>query len=108
MFKIKSDHKPAGDQPKAIKELVAGLRKKHRHQTLLGATGTGKSIFLMQFLIDGLEKGEKCLYAGFEESRDQILRNPKCFGWDLENYEKKGLLKIFVCLHILRQLTKNL
>jgi len=35
IFKLKSKFKPAGDQPKAIKELVAGLKKGKRHQTLL-------------------------------------------------------------------------
>ena len=43
IFKIKGHFKPAGDQPKAIKELVKGLDKGHRFQTLLGATGTGKT-----------------------------------------------------------------
>lgn len=43
IFKIKGHFKPAGDQPKAIKELVRGLGKGHRFQTLLGATGTGKT-----------------------------------------------------------------
>jgi excinuclease ABC subunit B len=42
-FKIKSPHKPAGDQPKAIKALVAGLERGERHQTLLGVTGSGKT-----------------------------------------------------------------
>jgi excinuclease ABC subunit B len=42
-FKIKSDYTPAGDQPKAIKELVAGLKRGERHQTLLGVTGSGKT-----------------------------------------------------------------
>ncbi len=43
VFKIKNDFKPAGDQPKAIKELVEGLRKGKRYQTLLGVTGSGKT-----------------------------------------------------------------
>ncbi len=42
-FKIKSDYKPAGDQPKAIKELVDGVNKGLKHQTLLGVTGSGKT-----------------------------------------------------------------
>ena len=42
-FKIKSKFKPSGDQPKAIKKLVAGLRKSEKHQTLLGITGSGKT-----------------------------------------------------------------
>jgi excinuclease ABC subunit B len=43
IFKLKSDYKPAGDQPKAILELMKGLNKGMRRQTLLGATGTGKT-----------------------------------------------------------------
>jgi excinuclease ABC subunit B len=43
VFKLKSHFKPAGDQPKAISELMAGLEKGMKKQTLLGATGTGKT-----------------------------------------------------------------
>ncbi|RMG79309.1 MAG: excinuclease ABC subunit B, partial [Chloroflexi bacterium] len=42
-FQIVSDFQPMGDQPQAIKALVKGYRNKLRHQTLLGATGTGKT-----------------------------------------------------------------
>ncbi|MBI2109368.1 MAG: excinuclease ABC subunit UvrB [Parcubacteria group bacterium] len=42
-FKIKSTHRPAGDQPQAIKKLVTGLKRGERHQTLLGVTGSGKT-----------------------------------------------------------------
>ena len=43
VFKLKSEYKPDGDQPKAIKDLLEGLKKGFRKQTLLGATGTGKT-----------------------------------------------------------------
>ncbi len=42
-FKIKNEHKPAGDQPKAIKGLVEGVEKGLSYQTLLGVTGSGKT-----------------------------------------------------------------
>src|SRR3989338_2812988 len=42
-FKINNDFKPAGDQPKAIKELLEGLKSGLSHQTLLGVTGSGKT-----------------------------------------------------------------
>jgi excinuclease ABC subunit B len=42
-FKLKSDWSPAGDQPKAIKELTVGFEKGMRYQTLLGVTGSGKT-----------------------------------------------------------------
>ena len=43
MFKLRSEFKPAGDQPAAIKELVNGLLANKKEQVLLGATGTGKT-----------------------------------------------------------------
>src|SRR5713226_2425440 len=42
-FKLVSDYQPAGDQPRAIEQLVEGFRKGKRFQTLMGATGTGKT-----------------------------------------------------------------
>ena len=43
IFKIVSSYSPRGDQPQAIAELVAGLRRGDRHQVLLGVTGSGKT-----------------------------------------------------------------
>ena len=42
-FKISSDFKPTGDQPKAIKELIGGIETSEKFQTLLGVTGSGKT-----------------------------------------------------------------
>jgi excinuclease ABC subunit B len=42
-FELVSKYSPQGDQPAAIKELVQGIRDNKKHQTLLGATGTGKT-----------------------------------------------------------------
>ena len=42
-FVLKSEYSPAGDQPKAIADLLTGLKKGFRHQTLLGVTGSGKT-----------------------------------------------------------------
>ncbi|HEY1015517.1 MAG TPA: excinuclease ABC subunit UvrB [Herpetosiphonaceae bacterium] len=43
-FKVHAPYQPMGDQPAAIEKLVAGVENNLRHQTLLGATGTGKSL----------------------------------------------------------------
>ena len=43
MFEIVSKYKPSGDQPKAIEELVSGIKNNKKYQVLLGATGTGKT-----------------------------------------------------------------
>ncbi len=42
-FKLSSSYKPTGDQPSAIKQLVDGLQKNEKSQTLLGVTGSGKT-----------------------------------------------------------------
>jgi len=54
-FKIKSDFKPAGDQPKAIKALVEGVEKGLNKQTLLGVTGSGKT-FTVANVIQSVQK----------------------------------------------------
>jgi len=55
MFKLKALYKPSGDQPKAIKRLVLGLKKNYRFQTLLGVTGSGKT-FTMANVISHFDK----------------------------------------------------
>ena len=54
-FELVSKYKPSGDQPKAIEELVDGLKKGDDAQTLLGATGTGKT-FTMAKVIEAVQK----------------------------------------------------
>ncbi len=54
-FKIASKFDPQGDQPKAIEALVKGIKEGKRHQTLLGATGTGKT-FTMSNVIKEVGK----------------------------------------------------
>ncbi len=49
-FKIKSDFKPAGDQPGAIKKLVAGTKKNEFNQVLLGVTGSGKTFTMAKII----------------------------------------------------------
>ncbi len=49
-FKLVSDFKPTGDQPEAIKELVEGLQRGDRAQTLLGVTGSGKTFTIANVL----------------------------------------------------------
>lgn len=55
VFKLKSEYKPDGDQPKAISQLLKGLEKGMVKQTLLGATGTGKT-FTMANVIEKWNK----------------------------------------------------
>lgn len=55
MFKLHSDYKPTGDQPKAIEYLSKGIQKGEKFQTLLGVTGSGKT-FTMANIIEKVQK----------------------------------------------------
>ncbi len=52
IFNLTTKFEPAGDQPKAIKELNNGLKKGYRYQTLFGATGTGKTFTAASVIAD--------------------------------------------------------
>ncbi len=54
-FKLVSKYSPTGDQPKAIEELVQGIKDKKKFQVLLGATGTGKT-FTVSNIIEKINK----------------------------------------------------
>jgi excinuclease ABC subunit B len=54
-FDLHSKYSPAGDQPKVIKEITTSIQKGNREQTILGATGTGKT-FMMAKIVDNLQK----------------------------------------------------
>ncbi len=54
-FELKSEYEPAGDQPKAIKSLLDGIKKGYKHQTLLGVTGSGKT-FTGANVINAIQK----------------------------------------------------
>ena len=70
--------------------LIESGFKKDSTNVVVGGSGSGKTIFATQFLIDGLLKGEKCLFVTFEEKKLQFYNNMLKFGWDLSEYEKKG------------------
>jgi circadian clock protein KaiC len=79
---------------KTLDEIVRGGVIKGTSILIAGATGTGKTLLSLQYIFDGLNKGEKCAYFGFEESKEQIIKNAEGFGWNIEEFENKRLLHI--------------
>ena len=51
MFELVSKYKPSGDQPEAIEKLVNGIKNNEKHQVLLGATGTGKTLSIVAIVL---------------------------------------------------------
>ena len=76
--KIKKTHHKEKEKriPTGIKnfdQLIEKGFEKNSINMLVGGAGSGKSIFATQFLIEGMKKGEKCLYVTFEEKKREIL-----------------------------------
>ena len=61
-----------------------------------GATGTGKTLLVTQFIAGGAKNGERSLLFAFEESREQLFRNAQGWGIDFRKWEEEGKLKV-VC-----------
>jgi len=60
---------------------------------LSGTAGTGKSTIAGHFVEAACKRGERALYFAFEESQDQIIRNTRSVGIELETFVKKDLLR---------------
>lgn len=73
MFKLVSEFKPTGDQPKAIDYLVKGINDGKKFQTLLGVTGSGKT-FTMANIIEKTQKPTLVLAHNKTLARTTILR----------------------------------
>lgn len=75
---------------KNFDSLIEGGFERNSTNLIVGSSGSGKSIFTVEFLIEGMKKGEKCLYITFEEGKKEFYSNMLEFGWDLAKYEKEG------------------
>lgn len=90
--------KPKGSPPKRVSSgvpgfdnLVQGGFKDKSINLVVGGPGSGKTIFTLMFLIDGFKKGEPGLYITFEEKKEKLYEDMLSFGWDMAEYERKGL-----------------
>ncbi len=63
--------------------LKGGLRKGWTY-LIKGTPGSGKTIFGLQFLMEGVKRGEKCVYLSFDETAEEIALQAECFGWSLD------------------------
>jgi KaiC/GvpD/RAD55 family RecA-like ATPase len=75
---------------KNFDRLIEGGFEKNSTNLVVGGSGSGKSIFGVQFLVEGIMRGEKCLLVTLEEKKDAFYKNMFELGFDLEKYEKEG------------------
>jgi circadian clock protein KaiC len=76
-------------------DTMLGGKGYYRGTTILvsGTAGTGKSSLAAHMVNASCRRGERCLYFAFEESPQQIIRNMRSIGLNMDQWEKKGLLK---------------
>ncbi len=79
---------------KGLDTLLEGGFIKGSAVLVTGGAGTGKTIFGLQYLWEGLKKGEPGVYITLEEDVEDIKEDARKFGWDFAEYEKKGLFRI--------------
>lgn len=77
-----------------LDEMLGGGFPSNRIILVRGGPGSGKTIFSLQFIVDGIKKAERGIYVTLEEPLNLIKANMALFGWNLEGFEKKGVLKM--------------
>jgi circadian clock protein KaiC len=83
---------------RSIDEMCGGGFFRDSVTLVSGATGTGKTLLVTNFLAGGVEQGERAILFGYEESRGQLFRNASGWGVDFAQMEAEGKLKI-ICLY---------
>jgi len=98
VIKYVYQNSPPPNNPSIIKRIKSGITNldplmeggfREKSITMVsGDAGSGKTIFAMQFLYEGLKNGECCIYLTFEEKKERLYENMAEFGWDFAAFEK--------------------
>src|SRR3989344_2765808 len=76
-----------------LDKLIEGGFVKGSTILVSGGAGTGKTIFSMQYLLEGLKNGENCMFITLEETPEDLVADVARFGWDLQKHvQSKKLL----------------
>jgi len=76
-------------------KLIEGGFVKNSNVLVSGGTGTGKTIFCSQYLVNGASQfDEPGVFVSFEQTTEDIRRDLNVFGWDIEALESSGKLKL--------------
>ncbi len=74
-----------------LDRVVEGGFRPSTSVVVVGASGTGKSTFAMQYIMHGILKGEQGLYITMEEKPEQIMNEAALMGWDMKKHLNKEL-----------------
>ncbi|MDW7730877.1 MAG: ATPase domain-containing protein [Methanolobus sp.] len=78
-----------------LENFMGGGMFRHSSTLLAGNTGTGKTLFGLQFIVEGARKGEPGIISSFEETPEEIRRYASNFGMDIQELEDKDLIRIY-------------
>lgn len=77
-----------------LDKLLFGGFPKGRAYLISGEPGTGKTIFTLQFLLEGARLGEKGIFVTIDEKPEHIIADMEALGWNVREYLENGLLQI--------------
>ena len=60
---------------------------------VMGDPGTGKTTMALQYIYDGLDRGESCIYISIEEDRESLISTAASYGWELQEYIENNKLE---------------
>lgn len=79
----------------ALDEMLGGGLWRGQSMLLAGPSGGGKTTFGLQFVLEGMRRGEPCVYANFQENPSQLASVVHGYGVDVEEATRKGLTFIY-------------
>jgi circadian clock protein KaiC len=77
-----------------IDEMVGGGLPAGSATLVAGPSGSGKTVLGLQFVSEGIRRGERCLYLSFQQSEAQLVARGEAFGWPFGEAVASGLLQI--------------
>lgn len=79
-----------------LDKLLTGGLHRGRSTFVLGQTGSGKTTLALQFVLDGLKRGEHCMYVSFEENPSQLDAQLRLLGFEADEASSEGLHRLYV------------
>ncbi len=77
-----------------LDEMLGGGLPASSITVVLGSFGTGKTTLALQYLLRGLDSGEKCIFISLEEDEQSIMKYAGSYGWDLSRHIAEGRLSL--------------
>jgi circadian clock protein KaiC len=81
------DAQPVATGVPGLDDILMGGYSARRAHLVEGRPGSGKTTLGLQFLLDGLSRGERCLYITLSESRRELLSVAERHGWSLDGLD---------------------